>query len=236
MTAVPKHRKASKRAGRPRPAKPAAQQTPAIDSTEVPAWLQRSLVYKRLPPAVRAQLDEAILLRPAEHATLEAIAKRFQLAERYQISLPVLSAYARKLEEFVRPAMTSQVIAALLGCLPNRYRRQLVAGTQVLLLSRVVQALTADKNKALPVADLGKLASILSAFAGRNAGGGRRARPRDTQASKGGQTPEHSVAADPTKLAEAVSMLYGISWPPASPSPEQPTKPAPHANDEAAPP
>lgn len=173
------------------------------------------VLYKRVPAAVRSRLDRAILLRPENLATLEAIADQFKLAERYKVSLAALRTYTGKLEQFVRPVLTSQLMAGVLGCLSEEYRQQLVAGSQVLLLSRVIKALTADGEAALSVADLAKLASVLSSFAGRattaraktdRARGKRRGNNEDAGAALS--------AANPTKLAEAVRTLYGLSWPP----------------------
>jgi hypothetical protein len=169
-------------------------------------------VYRKVPVAVRARLDAAILLRPADCPTLEAIARKFDLGGRYGISPDSLANYAHKLEQFVRPAMTSQVMAGMLGCLPARYRRQLVAGGQVMLLSKVVQALADDEREAaLSVADLAKLAAVLAAMSGAGgsksyaakAGGAARRGPRNVLA--GGAAIE-----DPTQLAEAVKMVYGL--------------------------
>ena len=185
---------------------------------EVPAWLARSSLYKRVPAAVRAELDDAILLRPTNCATLEEIAEQFQLTERYKVSLPMLRTYARKLEELARPVMASQLIAGLLGCLPEGYRQRLVAGSQVLLLSRVVQALTAEDDSGLSVADLAKLASILSALAGQSVlsekkrGRSRSKASGEHERDSDGDRP--AAPANPTKLAEAVRAIYGISWPP----------------------
>ncbi len=137
-------------------------------------WLTRSAVYQRVPLEIRNKLDEAILLRPAGCQSVASIAARFQLKERYGVSTRVLAAYAGRLERFIRPAMTSQVMAGVLGCLPERYRRQLVEGSQVLLVSRVIQALSDDESAAaLSVAELAKLAYVLASFVGR-----ARAQPR----------------------------------------------------------
>jgi len=190
------------------PAKPAAEPC-------APARLTQSSVYRRVPAAVRCRLDQAIVLRPADCTTPEAIAEKFDLEKRYGVSLSVLRSYARKLEQFVRPAVASQFLAGVLGCLPESYRRQLVAGNQVLLLSRVVQALTAPGESGLPVSDLARLASLLSSFARQT-----RATPgptcphqsENTSEKKGPDTPVTDP--DPTRLAEAVRTVYGLPWPP----------------------
>ncbi len=187
--------------------------------SRVPAGLARTSVYRRVPAAIRSRLDKAILLHPDERATLEAVAAEFKLAERYRITPTALQTYARKLEQLIRPVLTSQLIAAALGCLPESYRQQLVDGSQVLLLSRIVQGLTTGDESGLPVADLAKLASILSAVAGRTTTARARTRGaggKPTSASKDADAPVS--AADPAKMAEAVRMLYGLSWPPAAES------------------
>ena len=62
------------------------------DSADLPGvtQLMRSVVYRRLPEDVRRRVDEAILLRPPERPTPEAIAEQFKLADRYQVSLHAL--------------------------------------------------------------------------------------------------------------------------------------------------
>lgn len=179
--------------------------------SRVSLGLARLAVYKRVPPLVRARLDEAILLRPKGSETLEAIAERFALRERYGLGAKALETYACRIEQLVRLVVTSHLIASLFGCLPEPYRQRLAAGTQVLLLSRVVQALNARGSEALPVADLAKLASIVASVAGRTAGPGVK--------SKAGKKKDGHAAADanqvtPTKLAESVRALYGLDWPP----------------------
>ena len=84
----------------------------------------------------------------------------------------------------------------------------------MLLLSRVIQALTADDAKALPVADLAKLASILKAVSGQ-AVRGRRRRSR-SRTSSSGEVGSRGTTAEPAKVAEAVRMVYGLPWPPMS--------------------
>lgn len=177
-----------------------------------PSWLTRSPVYRKVPVAVRGRLDAAILLRPADCPTLEAIAQKFDLEGRYGISPDSLANYARKLEQFVRPAMTSQVMAGVLGCLPASYRRQLVAGGQVMLLSKVVQALADDEREAaLSVADLAKLAAVLAAVSVSGP-----LKPPPAGSTRAGHKGRRNVLAggaaieDPTQLAEAVKMVYGL--------------------------
>jgi len=190
----------------------------------LPGWLTRSSVYKKIPVAVRGRLDEAILLRPSDCATLEQIADKFELTGRYGISASVLRSYTRKLEQFVRPAAASQLMAGVLGCLPEEYRQKLLAGGQVLLLSRVIRALSAEGGTELSVADLGKLATVLSAVSGRSISPSIKTRTtskkRSSQNSDSMQESASSafdsstLSHDPTQLAEAVRMLYGLPWPP----------------------
>ena len=116
--------------------------------------LGRTQVYKRLPGHLRGRVDEAILLRPEECSSLETIVQRFGLEEKYGITMKALRGYAHKLEQLARPAAASHLLARVLGCLPEEDRRRLLAGSEVLLLSRVIQALSDGKAEALCVADL----------------------------------------------------------------------------------
>jgi len=179
----------------------------------VPAWLARSSIYKRVPVRVRIRLDKAILFRPPESPTLEAVADKFKLSERYNISLASLRNYARKLEQFVKPAMGSQLLAELLGCLPESYRQQVASGNQVLLLSKVLQALTMGGADALSVADLAKFSTILSGIASRTNMGSKKSTGSGPK-KKGPPAESEPSGAEPGKVAEAVRMLYGLPWPP----------------------
>ena len=219
-----KRRKGGTQQSETRPAQAPSVSTGQAVQTPLPEWLTRSSVYKKVPDAVRGRLDEAILLRPAKCVTLEQIADKFELADRYGISGSVLRSYACKLEQFVRPAAASQLMAGVLGCLPEEYRQRLVAGGQVLLLSRVVQALSAEGGAELSVAELAKLASVLSAVGGRTRLPAARAKVsskartslagESTQEPASGEPDPKPSIGDSAKLAEAVRMLYGLPWPP----------------------
>ena len=175
-----------------------------------PSWLTTSPVYRRVPVSVRTKLDADILLRPPDCQSIRSIYGRHELKERYGVSFHALRTYADRLERFVRPAMTSQVMAGVLGCLPARYRRQLVAGSEVMLVSRVVQALSDEGSAgALSVADLARLAAVLEKLAVRGKPSGARKSRRDSRNVLTGDTSIH----DATQLAQAVRAIYGLSWP-----------------------
>lgn len=191
-----------------------------------PLSLLRSAIYRRLPVAVRMKLDRAILLRPEGCRTLDDIAERFELTSRHGISRASLRTYARKVESLVRPEITAQVVAGVLGCLPRRYREQVANGSQVMLLSRVVGALE-HKETALSVAELAKLASVLASVARRT----RRSKVPSRDARRpavsgpplaGAANPQAPL--DPSSMARAVRLLYGLSWPPPETSSDE--KPA----------
>lgn len=170
----------------------------------------RSAIVRKVPARVRYRLDEAILRRPKGCETLEAIAARFSLQSRYGVSLDVLKRYARKLEAMVRPIVAAHVMAGVLGCLPARYRKRIHDGSEVMLLSRVIAALGDENNKELPVSELAKLATVLKAVGGRAAG------KRRTSSRK--QKKDVSLvgavgSVEPSKLTEAVRMVYGIDLP-----------------------
>jgi len=170
-------------------------------------WLTRSPVYRQVPLEIRNKVDEAILLRPPGCQSVASIAARFQLKERYGISTRMLASYASRLERFIRPAVTSQVMAGVLGCLPEKYRRQLVAGSQVLLVSRVIQALSDEESAAaLSVAELAKLAYVLASFSGR----ARAQQPGAAGTDQQSATEPGSSPRDVTQLAEAVRVVYGL--------------------------
>lgn len=189
-----------------------ARRQTASDDTQpelaVAGTLARSVVYRRLPVHVRSRLDSAILLRPKHLPTLEAIAAHFELSK-HGISPAALRSYARRLEELARPAAAGQVLAAVFGCLPGSYRRQLMAGTQVVLLGRVIQALSAQKSEPLTVAEMARLGTLLSAMA-------RSSRPREGVSAKQSHRkllPAAAAELQPSRIAELVRGIYGVSLP-----------------------
>ncbi|MHC4443136.1 MAG: hypothetical protein ACYTF1_06030 [Planctomycetota bacterium] len=182
------------------------------DESRIPGLLLRTRVYKRVPEAERSRLDADIMFHPEGYATLKSIANKYKLVDRYGISRKALDTYAQRLAGIVRPAMSSLVLANLLGCLPESYRRSVVDGGHVMLLSRVMQVLSCGGCTPLSVAELARLASLFSAIAARNnvdrgtgkAGGGK---DKDVIAEA------DSSGGDPVKIAESVRMLYGLPWP-----------------------
>lgn len=209
---------------------------PSRDGREPPwahpsetAALQRTSVYRKLPVAARAALDRDLLTRPPGRATLETVAAHHQLEHRYGIQARALRTYARRLERLVRPALASQLVSGLLGCMPEAFRQQLIAGSQVLLLSRVVAALLDDargedeegSGRSLSAADLAKLASVVNAVAGRSRSRGRSRPGRREDGSPGAPSGASTPGAppdepDPEKISRAVRWLYGLDWPPPS--------------------
>ena len=188
----------------------AKAQPAATESAAAPAWLLRSAVFRKMPADARLRLESAILLRPSGCGTLEAIARTFELKSRYGLSLAALRNYARKLEQWVRPAVASQVMAGVLGCLPDDFRRRLINGSQVLLLSRVNQALGDEDGPPLSVAELAKLADVLKSLARGRAGSAGNA-PSDGQEC--GEHAPNGTELDLEKMTKAVRVLYGLPWP-----------------------
>ena len=212
--------------GKVRKKKTAGKNSDSVDAS-VPTQLIRSIAYRRLPADIRCQVDEAILLRPPEYPTPEAIAEKFDLADRYQVSLSVLKSYARKLETLARPVMTSRLLSQVVGCLKEEERQKMVVGGEVLLLSRLCQLLMAEGDSSLSVADLAKLASILVSAGGKtptsrpqSKGGSSKSKPKGDNDGMADETPP----ADASGLSEAVHRLYGLSWPPESATDGAPSK------------
>ncbi|MBP7935284.1 MAG: hypothetical protein KA354_11610 [Phycisphaerae bacterium] len=189
--------------------------------------LARSAVHRKVPIRVRCRLDRLILSRPKGCATEEAMARRLKLTERYGVSAAALKRYARQLERCLRPVVASQLTAAMLGCLPAEYRRQITDGGQMLLLSKVMQALTdpqsADNEpprETLSVADLARLAAVVRAV-GSPSTSGYRPGHDDSQNRVRGRRDAEQTAGNPGELSKAVQLLYGLSWPLPSTGSEQ---------------
>jgi len=196
--------------------------TLADPDSRAPAMLARTSVYRRLPIDVRRRLNEVILSRPSDCATMEAIADKFELTKRYNISLAALRSYASRLEMLVKPTVMSQLKSAVLGCLPESYRQQIIDGSQVMLLSRLIHVLSRSeesgeaKSKSgdgeLSVAELVKIATVLTGMA-RQANIGRTANKRSGSAEKNHRTPSEDQPKEPEKLSESVRAVYGLPWP-----------------------
>jgi hypothetical protein len=161
---------------------------------------------------------------------MEQAARELSLRKRYGISMEGLRDYAGKLDKLVRPVIANQLLAAMLNCLPSAIRRQFTSGGDILLFSRMVQTLIGHDASGLATPDLARLTDILTSIPGRPPA-------TVTGTGKAGSGPVQSAADDriietpaaPTRLAEAVRQVYGLSWPPAPPSCSQPGSPAPPA-------
>lgn len=203
----------------PEPAGPDATSSKENEGVAVRPALARTSLYRRVPTSIRRQVDRALLLRPEACATLDAVAARFKLGERFGVTREALRTYARRLEGLVEPVIAGNLVAAILGCLPESYRRRLADGGRILLLSRVVQALTQGQAKLAP-ADLAKLAGLVAAVDGKTT-----IRPEKSKAYKPGKAlaqrsrRQQPTLADARNLAEAVHMIYGLDWPAGSGSP-----------------
>jgi len=188
--------------------------TACLDKTAI--WqraLARTLVYKRVPLSIRRRLDRAILLRPEGCGTLEAIGAKFKLADKYGVSRDNLRTYARKLERVAEPYFAGNLAAAVLGCMPASYRAQVTVGSQIILISRLVKALTQNEST-LKISDLVRLSSILrtatATGAARNAttkGCGRNGENR-RRLGASPASPSRQAA-----LVEAVKTVYGLEYP-----------------------
>jgi len=182
-------------------------QGPAAAGVRSPAGLCRTAVYRRVPREVRMRLDAALLERAEGTAALQAIADRFELRNRYGLSLPALRTYARRLEALCRPVLASAILAAMLGGLPAAFRRSLQHGSEVLLLCRLAATLNRKDDDALTVADLVRLGSMLASLAGRKS-----TRPCARRGTGKAGTPDGS------QLARTVRELYGLNLTDAPPA------------------
>lgn len=168
--------------------------------------LTRTVVYRRIPFAERQRLDPELLKASSNRAALEALWRKERLHERFGIGLPALRTYVRRLEECVRPALGAQIVAALLGSLPREYRRRVMEGSAVLLLSRMVAALSLQTSEPLSASELARLGGILRGLRSTRCGVARRV----SETSRRGSTETMS----PDRLAQAVRAIYGLDWPP----------------------
>lgn len=186
--------------------------SPEPEGAETQEWplprlvtaLADSPVCRRLPVDVRLRLEHALFDRGRTGKTLEQISDELSLTK-YLICPGDVTDYARTFDELVRPAVSAQVLAGVLGCLPASYRKRLVRGSEVLLLSKLTQALSADSEETISVSELMKLASILRAAAGKRAVHRERQRGKRRAASMESFSDDH--------VSAAVGRLYGLSWP-----------------------
>jgi len=197
---------------------------PEVASGQSVIWqraLVRTLVHRRVPLSARRKLDRAILLRPEGCRTLDAIEAKFRLTNKYGVSRTSLRTYARKLERVAEPIFAGNLAAAIMGCMPATYRTDVAAGSQIILVSRLVQALTKKRPESgLEVADLVRLASALrSATSTLNAvktGGTRGCGHNSDGREKMGKT--SLCAASLPTLTEVLRTAYGLELPVGQPS------------------
>lgn len=191
-----------------------------MQTLSVPPGLARSAVYRKVPIRVRCRLDRLILSRPKGCATEEAMARRLKLTEQYGVSVAALKRYARLLDRVVRPVVASQLTAAIVGCLPPEYRRNVTDGSQVLLLGKVVQALSDQATdgrgvptQALTVADLAKLATVLRAVRPSEGGGRSNGSLAQGELKGQGSAGLGGPGGDSDILTTAVRTIFGVHWP-----------------------
>jgi len=122
----------------------------------------------------------------------------------------------KRVPEAVRACLDATILTvvnALFGCFPDKYRQKLMAGREIILVSRVLQVLCGDENNRLSVAELAKLASMISSYGGRSTTAEKPAR-RASQKSTGHNDQEKeagAVSPDSARLAETVRTLIGLS-------------------------
>lgn len=177
-----------------------------------PASLTRTSVYRRIPTLLRSELDQALLLRPKGYATLNAVADKFQLVSKFGITPRALRTYARKLEELLRPLFAGQLLASLMGCLPEAYRRQVNDGGDVLLISRIVQALTETETR-LAVPELARAACVFGSNTGsKNVSHSPKESYGETSSREPVQIEGSSAMKDSNRLVHVTRMVYGLDW------------------------
>lgn len=184
------------------------------------ALLARTSVYRLVPVPARRFVDRAILLRPEGCGTLDAIHRKYRLHERFGVTRAGLKTYARRLERLVQPVFAGHLLATVLGALPAGYRRQMTRGSHVLLLSRVVAAMT-DNDCEMTPAGLAKLASSL-ASANRAASAAGQAKeacgPRNTADNDRRHLTDTSKTGNPAEIIRTVRAVYGLDWPSSDPA------------------
>ena len=175
--------------------------------------LTRTSVYRRVPAAMRRRLDRTLLMRPEGCTSLDAILHKFRLNEQFGITREALGTYARKIERLAEPYLAGLLAAAVVGCMPTSYRDQVTAGSQIILVSQAVQALT-NEDKTLKAPDLLKLASTLRAAAQRNISTCK----CGSYGQEGSRMPpgdrKRGMKTDQEALADTLRTVYGLDWPP----------------------
>lgn len=178
---------------------------PAAANPALVTALARSAVHRKLPVAIRQQVDQAILMRPKGLPTLESISAHFDLP-RYHITLSALRAYARRLEDIARPAAAGQVLAVVLGSLPPSYRRGMRNGTEVLLLSRMAQMISSVSSEPLSVAELARLGPVLAAMSRHH----RRRESAGAKRTHSSPSKSGPKEIQPTAIKGIAHDLYGV--------------------------
>lgn len=184
----------------------AEKEHPEKEFSRVATILGTSPVIRQVPFQVRSRLERLLFERVSNSESTQAIAEELEL-EKHGISVADLQSYRDALDELIRPVASVQVIAGVLGCLPEKYRRRLMMGNQVLLLSKVAKALADTQKEDFAAGELLKLASVLRAAA-LTQERGRKPVPGSRADKKAGPD-----LLDFGIMTRAVRTLYGMIWP-----------------------
>jgi hypothetical protein len=183
------------------------------ETRRVTAVAAESPVLRKIPLRVRTRLDAALIHRSTTGETMSEIGGRLKL-DKFGVTSAELERYAEMLEELIRPIACSQFVAGVLGCLPAAYRRRLMTGNQILLMSKVAKILSQSNKEEFAAGELVKLANVLRAAAQP------RVSTRQSRSAKaaGKQDPKDATIAAVDFLSDErvirdVRSLYGLTWP-----------------------
>jgi hypothetical protein len=167
--------------------------------------LARSTVVRKLPLRLLARVERAVLGRASSGKTLDDIAANLSL-ETHGITPGALKQYARMLDELIRPVAAAQVMAGVLGCLPETYQRRILTGNQVLLLSKVAHILTHTPDDKIQSSELVKLAGVLRSAA-------RHSQKSSEQTERKGKASRSVETLNIEEMGRAVRSVFGLCWP-----------------------
>ena len=168
--------------------------------------LASTVVYRTLPVGVRATVDSALLLHPADSPAAADVHQKLRLGERYGLRVTDVRRYAEALEAFARPLMAGLAVSSLLNAFPRKLVRGLARGNRILAWSRLVQNLVDPEAPPLRAGEFAKLAAILrpAKRGSGQAGKTLRTRRKGPWCEVAGDTPMEELLA-------AIGTVYGVS-------------------------
>ena len=150
------------------------------------------LMYRKVPQAVRLQVDQAIVDRPEGYKTLAEIHQAFHLKQDYGVGIVALRNYARRVENIKRKESIGRITAELSPKPETADPATLLKRGHLLLVQRIIQTL---EDGELSTSELARMAQAYTS---------QRKLSLETEKDA------HASSQAPDRIAELVREIYGV--------------------------